>query len=290
VTRIWNIKSAAGQLLNEGRQALLRTLSSRRRSDRRPSASVDDMLRQLRRVGFVVLPGFLSPERSAELVRRIDDGLTRYAPFVQVDASGSDHRLFGLDAVDDEVRQVAFDPRALNVLTRYQDATDHEGFALCARLVAKPGNVGSGQGWHRDSAAFMQTKCMVYLSDVGPDNGPFQFVTGSHRPLDVVRCAGRYGFGVNQYRFSDDAIAELLAAEPSRVRTLTASAGTAILFDSRGLHRGTPIVAGQRYAITTYLWFNQPAPSHIRAWTIESQQRNGPMRGEVSYAPPASVT
>jgi hypothetical protein len=277
--RAWHFKHAAGQLLNECRHAAYHSLARRVRR-RAPSVRadpVDATVRELQRVGFCVLPEFITRQRCAELVARIEAGMTRYSSFVQVDAANADRRLFGLDAVDEEIRQAAFDPRALGALERYQGTSSYEGFALCAKLTATPGNIGSGQGWHRDSAAFMQTKCMIYLTDVAPDNGPFQYVVGSHRPLDVVRCAGRYGFAVNKHRFGNDEMAELLATEPTRVRELTAPAGTAIVFDSRGLHRGAPIVAGERYAITTYLWFNQPAPQHIRAWTIESQERHGPM-------------
>ncbi len=274
------LKNAAGQIVSECRQALHRALSpllaARQPSD--STQSIDGVLREMRRVGYVVLPSFMSRERCAALIARIDTGLAKYEPFVQLDLASSDHRLFGLDAVDDEIRRAAFDPFAVAVLKRYERATVYEGFALSARLTATPGNKGSGQGWHRDSAAYKQTKCMVYLTDVDRNTGPFQYIAGSHRPLDVVRCAARYGFDVNQFRFSDIQIEALLAAEPSRSRVLSAPAGTAILFDSRGLHRGVPILAGERYAITTYLWFNQRAPEHIRAWTIESQQRNGPAR------------
>lgn len=276
----WNVKHAAGQLLNECRHAAYHALARRlRQLTRGPVAPPDAAVRELRRTGYYVVPNFLRADECTLLRERIDDGLARYAGFVQVDTAGADQRLFGLDAVDEQVCRVAFDARAVGILERYQGTSRYEGFALCARLTAVPGNIGSGQGWHRDAAAFMQTKCMVYLTDVGSDNGPFQYVAGSHRPLDVVRCAGRYGFAVNQYRFSDEEIGTLLAAEGGRARELTAPAGTAILFDSRGLHRGAPIVAGERYAITTYLWFNQQVPEHIRRWTIASQQRDGALGG-----------
>jgi hypothetical protein len=273
------LKNAAGQLLNEVQQTLRRVLRPVPPSTNgRAPWSREATLGELRRTGYVVMPNFVGRARCADLIRRIDAGLSEYSRFVQIDDTAADHRLFGLDAVDEEIRNVAFDPFAVDVLTRYERASRYEGFALCARLEARPGNRGSGQGWHRDSAAYKQTKLMVYLTDVSADNGPFQYIAGSHHALDVVRCAVSYGFDVNQHRLGDDAVARVIAAQPGRLRTLTATAGTAILFDSRGMHRGMPIVAGKRYAITTYLWFNQAAASHVRAWTIEAQQRNGPAR------------
>lgn len=273
-----HVRKALGQFANECRIRL------HRRRVRADSAEHDidktrEVMHELSNVGFAVLPDFLDRSTCEMLVHRIDAALTEYASFVQVDESLADHRLFGLDAVDEEVRAVAFAPFVLNLLQRYQSASRYEGFALCARLEATSKNRGSGQGWHRDAAAYQQVKCMVYLSDVAGENGPFQYIAGSHRPTDVVRCAGKYGFEVNQHRFTDAQVQRLLDAETSRLRTLTAPAGTAILFDSRAIHRGMPIVSGTRYAITSYLWFDMLAPDHIRKWTIESQCRDGPVRG-----------
>ena len=43
------------------------------------------------------------------------------------------------------------------------------------------------------------------------------------------------------------------------MHTFTAKAGTLILFDSSTIHRGAPITAGTRYALTNYYY----PPSHI---------------------------
>src|SRR4051812_46764502 len=154
--RTMRLRNAAGQLLSEARQGARRALRWRP-----PGSAGDDdprvarLLAELRRDGFALLPGFIERERCQELARRIDGAIERYASFVQVDGAGADRRLFGLDAVDDEIRRVAFDPFVMRVLERYQGASEHQGFALTARLDHKPGNRGSGQGWHRDSAAYM---------------------------------------------------------------------------------------------------------------------------------------
>ena len=270
-----SLRAAVGQSLNELRHALR---EGPRRLRHREAGPVSAAVEEIRNTGFTVLPQFLEPETCSKLIERIDDGLARYREFVQVSENGEDHRLFGLDVYDPQIRKVAFDPFAMGVLSQYQHSSTYEGFALCARLSATPGNKGSGQGWHRDSAAFKQVKLMVYLTDVGLDNGPFQYVAGSHQPLDIVRCTARYGYGTNQFRYTDEEIARRLDRESDRLRTCTAPAGTALMFDARGQHRGMPIVSGTRYAITTYLWFDMPAAPHVKAWTIESQQRNGPVR------------
>jgi hypothetical protein len=54
-----------------------------------------------------------------------------------------------------------------------------------------------------------------------------------------------------QYRFSDAEVSEMrnLVAKP---RTFTGQKGTLILADVTALHRGTPIQAGSRHALTLY--------------------------------------
>jgi len=270
------------QLIGECRQNLLQALfrkSLLRNEDRLKTLRV---VKELRRVGLVVLHNFVPQERCAELLGHVDAALEQYQSFVQISADGADYRLFGLDAFDDQVRRVTFDPLVIGALRYYQNASRYEGFALCSRLLPVAGNLGSGGGWHRDSPARQQTKLMLYLTDVGDNNGPFQYLVGTHRGLDVIRCSLKFGYDLNQYRFSDGEVARLLDAEPSRLYTLNAPAGTAVLFDSRAIHRGMPMTAGKRYTITSYLWFDQPAPNHVREWTIEAQQRNG-CRGGASH-------
>src|SRR5688572_15536532 len=122
------IKNAAGQLLSECREILRDVFQSRPRSG--STRASRELLREMGNLGFVVLPDFLSGEQCADLIRRIDDGLARYSSFVQIAEDGADHRLYGLDAVDEQIRRVAFHPFALDLLTRYQRSTSYEAFAL----------------------------------------------------------------------------------------------------------------------------------------------------------------
>jgi len=263
-------RALARQAINELRVAARRAIAVR---PRRTSAATQSLVDRLRRDGYAVVPTFLTAARCAELRDRVDGALEEHAQFVQQDPMGADRRLFGLDAYDPEIRAIAFDPFLIDVLKTYERASSHEGFALCAHLRTRPHNLGSGQGWHRDSAAYTQTKYMVYLSDVGSDNGPFQYVRGSHRSEQILRAIFAYGYAANQFRFTDEEISRLTTAELGRLQTFTAPAGTAIVFDSRGLHRGMPIASGDRYAITTYLWFDRPPVGHVRALTIAEQRR-----------------
>ena len=75
-------------------------------------------------------------------------------------------------------------------------------------------------GWHYDVSFSnpLHMKIQLYLDDVGEDGGPFAYVPGSHRPENHP---------LPQVRHQEDM--------PGH-RTFPGSAGTAILFNSWGMH------------------------------------------------------
>ena len=134
---------------------------------------------------------------------------------------------------------------------------------MAAKLEAAEGNKGSGGGWHRDHPNVKQSKSIVYLTDVSLQNGPFQYIEGSHTSRAVYRDCYKYGYDQFQSRFTEQEVQYLLENEPERLKTFTAEAGTVILTDTRGIHRGKPIETGERYALTNYLWMHSNIPKHI---------------------------
>jgi hypothetical protein len=118
-------------------------------------------------------------------------------------------------------------------------------------MPAASGNQGSGEGWHRD-AFLRQFKAILYLSDVGPKNGPFQFVKDSYQPGQVLRDIWKGGLRYMQYRLSELEVDRIIEGSPERLSTYTAKAGTLILVDTSSIHRGMPIQTGTRYALTNY--------------------------------------
>jgi hypothetical protein len=177
----------------------------------------------------------------------------------------ADLRVFGAERASVAIREfhdTAF-PRAIGEHYSGRRLTCFS--TLAARLSARSGNLGSGQGWHRDAFHF-QYKAMVYLSDVGSDNGPFQLLDGSHRGTRVFLDTIVGGLQRAPYsRITDSQAEALVAAQPERLKTFTGSAGTMILFDSSTIHRGSPIVSGTRYALTNYYY----EPEHIVPVVIE---------------------
>jgi phytanoyl-CoA dioxygenase PhyH len=91
----------------------------------------------------------------------------------------------------------------------------------------------ASQRWHRDPEEAHVTKVFLYFSDVDEESGPFEYVKGSP-------AGNRYGgfepWGEGDKHPSEDELNRATAAE-DRV-ALTGPAGTMILCDTGGFHRG----------------------------------------------------
>ena len=87
---------------------------------------------------------------------------------------------------------------------------------------------------------FQWLKVFVYLTDVGPDNGPHAFVRGSHRTGAIPRHILDRGY----VRLTDEEVARNYPAED--ILSFTAPRGSIIVEDTRGLHKGVHVRDGAR--------------------------------------------
>ena len=111
---------------------------------------------------------------------------------------------------------------------------------MANRVVFAKNNLGSGGGWHRDSPYSHQIKFIWYLTDVDTMNGAFEVVpnTNCHR--------WRVKLGLGRYRYDGTEVPVELA------NAVVGSKGSLITCDTHAVHRGRPLAAGHRYAITLY--------------------------------------
>lgn len=84
------------------------------------------------------------------------------------------------------------------------------------------------QLFHRDPDDWRFLKLFVYLTDVGPEDGPHAYVLGSHRTAAGLRA-----------RAHDRAAVEREFGA-GRIRTVIGPAGTTFLADTHGIHMGMP--------------------------------------------------
>jgi len=210
-----------------------------------------DLLARLRRDGVVVVPGHLPRARCEALRAEVDRVLADEAPRVH---RRGDARVYGAERASAAIRALHDDAPLLALARAYRGASVVNGLTLAAALAHTPGRrSSSGPGWHRDHW-FRQMKAFLYLTDVTAAQGPLQVVAGSHRARVRARDMRRYGQRFKQYAFDDAEVDRLLAAEPERLVTATGPAGTLVLADTSAIHRGRPIEAGARYALTHYYY------------------------------------
>ena len=131
-----------------------------------------------------------------------------------------------------------------------------EYFFMGAKLTPSSSK-GSGGGWHKDSILKKQVKCIIYLNDVDSTNGPFHYVENSNHLSKNILHLLRFG-PTTRYKNSNFNFKEVCG-----------SAGTLIISDTNGIHRGSPIVEKNRYAITLYSYF-EPAPKSVKELVLSN--------------------
>jgi hypothetical protein len=98
----------------------------------------------------------------------------------------------------------------------------------------------AAQFFHFDMDRFKWLKVFIYLTDVGPENGPHAFVRGSHRTGAIPPHILERGY----VRLTDEEVAANYPTED--ILAFTAPRGSIIVEDTRGLHKGVHVRDGAR--------------------------------------------
>ncbi len=168
-----------------------------------------------------------------------------------VDPEKSDHRFFFSEKHCKIFEEFQNDSFIEKVRKFYTGRNRVDKCVLAAKLISKSGNKGSGGGWHMDSPFSLQFKAFLFLTDVTDDNGPLQVILPTRNNFIRLRLEISGLKKAGQYRFSNEQ-AEKIQEKVGLAHTFTAKAGDMVLADVSALHRGKPIAAGLRYALTLY--------------------------------------
>ena len=98
----------------------------------------------------------------------------------------------------------------------------------------------AAQFYHFDMDRIRWLKIFIYLTEVGPDNGPHCFIAGSQRTGGIPPELLSKGY----VRLTDEEVSQHFPAE--RMMEFNAPAGTIIIEDTRGLHKGKAVRRGDR--------------------------------------------
>lgn len=244
---------------------------------RRPAASVTglignfsvtkqaEIVKSLDRDGFYVfenkLPAELCDEieqfaaKTPALVEGKGSAPHELEVFAPVNPSSITYRLQeGVIAQHPGIQQLMADPALLAVAEGYIGATPHLSMLnlwWSAAFGNAPG-ADAAQMFHFDfDPPPKWLLVFVYLTDVGPDNGPHVYVRGSHK---AGHPAAKDLLKRGYVRISDEEMAQAFGA--NNVVEILGGRGTVLAVDTRGFHKGKMLRQGQR--LMAQLTFSYP--------------------------------
>jgi len=164
-----------------------------------------DQIAQFSRLGFIDVPGVLTPEETAHFTRVFDETMQKLEKsgyFDEVEVRGFSNITRGYR------RQVVplfeKDDRFLDLLDhpRLNDVVEQLLGEDCMLIEPGQGAIFSGDStWHCDVDGphdWTWIKCNLYFDEPGPDTGKFYFIPGSHLrefgdPVEEALIAGQLG-------------------------------------------------------------------------------------------------
>jgi Phytanoyl-CoA dioxygenase (PhyH) len=200
------------------------------------TAEATRLLDQLRREGLILLPGFLSAEELTRVRASLDEA------FSHLDVSRiefrPDHKYYACLQplrLCPEIADAAIDGDLLKLAgacfrrTPFLSEADFRRVLPLDMTVHERENEKFARGyssshWHHDVHG-RELKVMIYLTDVGPGDQNFVYLIGSHKGFRSARYEAT--------RFSDQQVDNM---NHTRLECY-APAGTAIVFDTNGIHR-----------------------------------------------------
>jgi hypothetical protein len=222
------------------------------------SREIDDIVQTLKTDGYYVFPQVLPEDARLRLVEyaKTTECLVR---LTEEDASrgySSEHAVY--DSL--HPRGIRYDftqQQVINIPEVQALLADRSVLALAqAYLGARPvadvtsmwwhtaysdqPDAKAAQFYHFDMDRIRWLKFFIYLTEVGPDNGPHCFVAGSQRAGGIPPELLSQGY----VRHSDEEVLRHYSSE--RLKEFNAPAGTIIMEDTRGLHKGNAVRKGDR--------------------------------------------
>lgn len=197
--------------------------------------------------GYHVIENYLPSEFCSKTRENLINGFSKHKKFIR---DSDDQRIFGVELFLNGARFLATDEKILDLSDLVNSERSRCAFTLGGWLKAGA-NGSSGGGWHRD-AFLSQFKAMLYLTDVTEENGPFELLPESHKIKNVLKGIRKANLKHWQNRLSDDEVSRVEQNTALKRKTFVGKAGTLILFNSTTIHRGKPIISGERISLTNY--------------------------------------
>lgn len=213
----------------------------------------------LRRDGYSVIEGYWDRERAVavrdQLEARLEGGQDvdydegAYLRFW--DNRSYDEgvrRLYHVEKLHPELEEFRFDPMVMRVAEAYYGYLFHSGVLVFQHNTRSNANT---RYYHVD-AFQKEFKAFLYLDDVAEGNGPFTYLRGTHNGMGMRRFLKqlRWDGTGSPTGFAPEELGNLLDTEVQ----ICGPAGTMILADVRGFHRGSPQLHDDRSVLVNYMF------------------------------------
>ncbi len=232
------------------------------------NSEIQAIVMDIKKNGFSLIPNFFSEKECIVLKKEVDNviALRKDQKCLWVDSYGSDERCFAAEDDSDLIAEIHGSQYFQDVADNVFQAKMACSNTLASRIEYKEGNLGSGQGWHRDGNHF-QFKAIVFLTDVEINDGPFSLLVGSHKPKSILNNIKINKYDGVKLRFEKSEVDRLISMGENIKETFTAKAGSVVFFDASCVHAGSPLRdGGLRYALTNYYY---PSYENIAARKAE---------------------
>jgi Phytanoyl-CoA dioxygenase (PhyH) len=216
-----------------------------------------DSLADLRRDGYAVIENYWPRDRALELGRQLERELESGADrdyesgaYLRFwDNRSYDQgvrRLYHVDKLLPELSEFRHDPFSLEIVRAYYRVPFHPAMLVFQHNTRSNHDT---RYYHVDGFS-REFKSFLYLDDVDEGNGPFTYIPGTHR--SHVRRLRKQLVGNGEGSPTSFHVDEIERALDREVQ-ITGPAGTMILADVRGLHRGSPQRVGSRSVLVCYM-------------------------------------
>jgi Phytanoyl-CoA dioxygenase (PhyH) len=214
------------------------------------------LVHALRADGYVVVPDYWPRDRALAMRDRLEAYLEegqskdfpsgaylRFRDNVAYDEGV--RRLYHVDKEIPELAEHRNDPFIRRVVEAYYGRPYHSGVLMYQYNTKSNDNTR----YHHVDAFSKEFKSFLYLDDVDEGNGPFAYIPGTQRS-HLRRIVKQLRNGSAATGFSNEELKGVIDREVK----LVGPAGTLILADVRGFHRGTPQLDRSRSVLVNYLY------------------------------------
>ncbi len=208
--------------------------------------------------GFLIIDKFINEEEIAKAKNSIINFSKNIPKYIHTEYNygGSELRLWNSQLYIPKIIPIYKKLKVLNNIF-FQDTNDFCLMTIINKTCHKKFN---DNRWHVDSFS-KQNKFFINLTDVGEEDGPFEFIPGTQtykKRFEVTAkniFKHRPYFGINKLKIKPNyqSIHQDVIDKENDIKRFTCKSGDILIADTRMLHRDSPCFNGFRISLHCYL-------------------------------------